>query len=102
MKTVSRSPCGERGLKYKPKVAQFNFYGSLPVRGAWIEIAQPEIYTACLSSLPVRGAWIEMLINCSIYVDFLSLPVRGAWIEISITAWERTCPIVAPRAGSVD
>ena len=75
-----RSPCGERGLKYKPKVAQFNFYGSLPVRGAWIEIAQPEIYTACLSSLPVRGAWIEMT------ADAHGTPIT----------------LVAPRAGSVD
>ena len=34
----SRSPCGERGLKY----ALLDFYAakgaSLPVRGAWIEI----------------------------------------------------------------
>ena len=67
-------------MKYKPKVAQFNFYGSLPVRGAWIEIAQPEIYTACLSSLPVRGAWIEMT------ADAHGTPIT----------------LVAPRAGSVD
>ena len=35
-----------------------------------------------LGSLPVRGAWIEMMI-CDDFSDyFLSLPVRGAWIEM--------------------
>ena len=34
---------------------------SLPVQGAWIEIAQPvsTLYTI-VPSLPVQGAWIEI------------------------------------------
>ncbi len=37
----SRSPCGERGLKYLPiRKKQCNPL-SLPVRGAWIEIFTP-------------------------------------------------------------
>ena len=34
----SRSPCGERGLKYTRKRALPHQQGSLPVRGAWVEI----------------------------------------------------------------
>ena len=33
---------------------------SLPVRGAWIEIAELRKAADDLESLPVRGAWIEM------------------------------------------
>ena len=58
----SRSPCGERGLK---------FTGSVLAKRV-------------LPSLPVRGAWIEMrILHNSSQIAFLSLPVRGAWIEIS-------------------
>ena len=53
-----RSPCGERGLKYPRLVAQ-----------------------------PAKGA---------------SLPVRGAWIEISAAGCAASEGRVAPRAGSVD
>ena len=34
-----RSPCGERGLKYWLKRRQSMALTSLPVRGAWVEIA---------------------------------------------------------------
>ena len=33
---------------------------SLPVRGAWIEIAETQPGGLILRSLPVRGAWIEI------------------------------------------
>ena len=33
-----RSPCGERGLKFLVLEALGNLGGSLPVRGAWIEM----------------------------------------------------------------
>ena len=37
-------------------------YGSLPVRGAWIEIDVELAQTdAKYASLPVRGAWIEIM-----------------------------------------
>ena len=35
---LSRSPCGERGLKCLRAVDDVATNGSLPVRGAWIEI----------------------------------------------------------------
>ena len=34
-----RSPCGERGLKYRGRVDLVALRQSLPVRGAWIEMA---------------------------------------------------------------
>ena len=34
----SRSPCGERGLKYLQRHKQHTAAVSLPVRGAWIEM----------------------------------------------------------------
>ena len=33
---------------------------SLPVRGAWIEMATIRMTAITIRSLPVRGAWIEM------------------------------------------
>ena len=35
---ASRSPYGERGLKFKLPAVDHELGGSLPVRGAWIEI----------------------------------------------------------------
>ena len=35
----SRSPCGERGLKLEHELHNGNADESLPVRGAWIEMA---------------------------------------------------------------
>ena len=37
---VGRSPCGERGLKFPTSSRKQGGAESLPVRGAWIEIAQ--------------------------------------------------------------
>ena len=58
--------------------------GSLPVRGAWIEISGRAEKCPPRRSLPVRGAWIEMISNPLRNARFrTSLPVRGAWIEIN-------------------
>ena len=54
-------------------------------------------------SLPVRGAWIEIAINgTSDYPTDKSLPVRGAWIEMVNNHYLYHRASVAPRAGSVD
>ena len=38
-----------------------NLYGSLPVRGAWVEIKRCIFRSVRIQmSLPVRGAWVEM------------------------------------------
>ena len=53
-------------------------------------------------SLPVRGAWIEMVIVRFSRDSVSSLPVRGAWIEIMRVVGQSAKVVVAPRAGSVD
>ena len=55
---------------------------SLPVRGAWVEIAYNERCKSASTSLPVRGAWVEMENAVEDNGRVLSLPVRGAWVEI--------------------
>ena len=89
-------------------------HGSLPVRGAWVEIKEVgfcEAIKPCRSpcgerglksqrlsrrlklcpSLPVRGAWVEILSALEKETGIvLSLPVRGAWVEI--IAGARTMP----------
>ena len=57
---LSRSPCGERGLKLLYARAARHGKASLPVRGAWIEIRHAAQAAVFPESLPVRGAWIEM------------------------------------------
>ena len=75
---------------------------SLPVRGAWIEIAAIRRSIALVKSLPVRGAWIEISFRALWRMAKMSLPVRGAWIEIRLTSDNIIHSLVAPRAGSVD
>ena len=58
---LCRSPCGERGLKYHRNGCGLCGSSSLPVRGAWIEMQPFLIHVEGRTSLPVRGAWIEML-----------------------------------------
>ena len=77
--------------------------GSLPVRGAWIEIpACRRHFVGVAVSLPVRGAWIEISSPASDRANSRSLPVRGAWIEMAPVGVRWLRALVAPRAGSVD
>ena len=57
----SRSPHGERGLKSGRGCVHPVLDGSLPARGAWVEISSI-CGAACqaLGSLPARGAWVEI------------------------------------------
>ena len=103
----SRSPCGERGLKCRQGRDHHPAGRSLPLRGAWIEIATCNIQNKyAVMSLPLRGAWIEMFLNWMTMgrtqcrspcgerglksagaadqaQEVSSLPLRGAWIEIT-------------------
>ena len=86
----SRSPCGERGLKYCSPLSVPATKTSLPVRGAWIEMDTAHASTrTVLPSLPVRGAWIEISATSGAFSVVTSLPVRGAWIEMCRA---RQCP----------
>ena len=70
-------------MKYLDKKPVFAPVGSLPVRGAWIEIITSECFFPPTASLPVRGAWIEISGSSACKICHkVSLPVRGAWIEI--------------------
>ena len=100
-----RSPCGERGLKLTFVGHILVLAVSLPVRGAWVEMARATGPSSGGLSLPVRGAWVEIAETqpgglilrrrspCGerglkyaaegIYThDDGSLPVRGAWVEM--------------------
>ena len=56
--------------------------GSLPTRGAWIEISVSDPARRRTRSLPTRGAWIEISFPRQLPCRGTSLPTRGAWIEI--------------------
>ena len=56
--------------------------GSLPTRGAWIEISRPQGIPMQGRSLPTRGAWIEITTTITGSRVSRSLPTRGAWIEM--------------------
>ena len=75
---------------------------SLPVRGAWIEIAAMSKAAKSGESLPVRGAWIEIDAMDELAAYGTSLPVRGAWIEMHKDTCHQSSHVVAPRKGSVD
>ena len=84
-------------------VRHFAVPASLPVRGAWIEIpACRRHFVGVAVSLPVRGAWIEISSPASDRANSRSLPVRGAWIEMAPVGVRWLRALVAPRAGSVD
>ena len=59
-------------------------YLSLPLRGAWIEIAEEALDIILGGSLPLRGAWIEIIPTVALGDYTMSLPLRGAWIEIDV------------------
>ena len=54
-------------------------------------------------SLPSRGAWIEISASGRVVTIMgMSLPSRGAWIEIKIPFLKDLRLYVAPLAGGVD
>ena len=78
---MGRSPCGERGLKYRPA------HGVVVVG---------------VGSLPVRGAWVEMFM----FVSFPGVcpcrsPCGERGLKFPVPAGSAAAPEVAPRAGSV-
>ena len=97
-----RSPCGERGLKSSfRRVARLDL-GSLPVRGAWVEIAMRE--SGCCLAVrrsPCGERGLKFALAVKLRHTEQSLPVRGAWVEIASFAPRSYSRSVAPRAGSV-
>ena len=102
----SRSPHGERGLKYKKLHDTEAAAMSLSTRRAWIEMYCMDETSLKAESLSTRRAWIEIQTGYSegnynlcrsphgerglkLYdydlfeMDYRSLSTRRAWIEIS-------------------
>ena len=121
----SRSPCGERGLKYSKPEEPAAEGGRSPCgeRGLKSFVAALVRRRPCRSPCGERG--LKSLLYCayatkvksrspcgerglkswswlSLPVVVSSLPVRGAWIEMSPLIPSRRSQQVAPRAGSVD
>ena len=121
---ASRSPRGERGLKYQKGHQRQHHPGSLPSRGARVEIIT--FYLPVIlphKSLPSRGARVEISskgtskfppecrsprgergLKLSFYwavtYGCWSLPSRGARVEISSFRFLLIPEFVAPLAGS--
>ena len=101
---LSRSPRGERGLKYHADLECNQEHRSLPARGAWIEInGKPTGEFIRIMSLPARGAWIEIRINYQLQKAGIRRSPRGER-GLKSGAGINTCYawLVAPREGSVD
>ena len=78
--------------------------GSLPSRGAWIEIeVVPVIEIIATEVAPLTGSVDRNGTSCARLCGiYRSLPSRGAWIEIASSAIKKGCVAVAPLTGSVD
>ena len=80
----SRSPHGERGLKFDNCMGSGTTAVSLSSRRAWIEIARVALKVFVARSLSSRRAWIEInIVNEELERLKRSLSSRRAWIEIS-------------------
>ena len=54
--TDGRSPCGERGLKYRIHKNGLSSFKSLPMRGAWIEMILAILFRSWLTVAPHAGS----------------------------------------------
>ena len=73
-----RSPYGERGLKLSYLLGNGVTFGSLPLRGAWIEILVSYTADVTLESLPLRGAWIEIVTKTTSFIMDAVAPPTGS------------------------
>ena len=81
-----RSPCGERGLKCVGRArAGCTPDGRSPCGERGLKLTFVGHILVLAVSLPVRGAWVEMARATGPSSGGLSLPVRGAWVEIAET-----------------
>ena len=99
----SRSPHGERGLKSCRATGKDGTYGSLPPRGAWIEITIIGKLPKLVSSRSPHGErGLKFFLAVIFFFQLPSLPPRGAWIEMPIMQRQIDYCRVAPPTGSVD
>ena len=97
-----RSPCGERGLKCQDGLQGVHHIGRSPCGERGLKCGVSRTPPKSLWSLPVRGAWVEIAsAHSPRRTAHSSLPVRGAWVEICNRRISSIAYRVAPRAGSV-
>ena len=65
-------------MKYFDTAEEAEASGSLPVRGAWIEIPRIRLCGRRVTSLPVRGAWIEIATSPDVAVNSAVAPRKGS------------------------
>ena len=99
----SRSPCGERGLKCYSLPPFYWHASSLPVRGAWIEIATQGGGTSRRTvAPPAGGVGLKRQMNPRDRKPGApGAPGGGGGVESEVTKMV-SASRVAPRAGSVD
>ena len=100
---LRRSPHGERGLKSLCYRRCERFEGSLPTRGAWIEIPDVQLAKKEQASLPTRGAWIEITKFYREQRDIMGRSPHGErGLKYHPRRREEPEMAVAPHTGSVD
>ena len=100
---LSRSPQGERGLKYARLQGHAGPWPSLSARRAWIEIeAILEAANFASSRSPQGERGLKSAGGTALPLQLPSLSARRAWIEIPLTRRTRHLSAVALRKESVD
>ena len=70
-------------MKYEIRINKYIIEESLPLRGAWIEIASHEkVNHGFTRRSPYGERGLKLLIRQPCSHVTTSLPLRGAWIEI--------------------
>ena len=81
--SISLTPHGVSGLKFKEAEQQVQAQLSHPAWGEWIEIKVTYKADRSTTSHPAWGEWIEMKTSAACNARLRSHPAWGEWIEIS-------------------
>ena len=74
----SRSPHGERGLKYMPRGANVIAKCRSPHGERGLKSKRAKFFRVRIRSLPTRGAWIEISAEMSIHSQTAVAPHTGS------------------------
>ena len=98
-----RSPCGERGLKCCASTMRAHGTGRSPCGERGLKLSGARWCSDTPPSLPVRGAWIEIAaFPCLAARAYSRSPCGERGLKLRSTRVARRRRSVAPRAGSVD
>ena len=102
-RAVSRSPCGERGLKFLLFICAAVRAASLPVRGAWIEILFPFIgFPKTVRRSPCGERGLKFFPRLCKGKIARRSPCGERGLKCLFRLFLVIPSAVAPRAGSVD